>query len=264
MWMFAGLFPILVITTAAAQSCPANQIASDAQIIVYGDDVVPESAVPPLPGVARDPAQFDTNLTFFRDILGYSDDEIQQEVQNALQFFSERFGLDFSLTQPNELGLRFFQNATLQPIRPVTQISATLNRWILTGNIRSKCFPTTVGGFRVTFSGEQLLKGTYGGAEGIDVPNDRSVRYVYQSISISPPCEPIVIQKQSPIPVEDEGSGSNQLFVTFNELSHRTLGQGSEQGIVQFERFTAANGSTFFRRSGSSVLTFPPNSLPFN
>ena len=29
----AGLFTIVVITTAAAQSCPANQIASDAQII---------------------------------------------------------------------------------------------------------------------------------------------------------------------------------------------------------------------------------------
>ena len=44
---------------------------------------------------------------FFRENLGYSDDEIQQEVQNAIQF-SERFGLDFSLTEPNELGLRFF------------------------------------------------------------------------------------------------------------------------------------------------------------
>jgi len=63
------------------------------------------------------PALIATNLTFFRKVLGYSDDGIQQEVQNALQFFSERFGLEFSLTQPNELGQRFFQNATLQPIR---------------------------------------------------------------------------------------------------------------------------------------------------
>ena len=33
MWMFAGFFSILVTTNVAAQSCPANQIASDAQII---------------------------------------------------------------------------------------------------------------------------------------------------------------------------------------------------------------------------------------
>ena len=58
----------MLITTAAAQSCPANQIASDAQMIICADDVVPESAVPPLAGVARDPAQFDTNLTFFREV----------------------------------------------------------------------------------------------------------------------------------------------------------------------------------------------------
>jgi len=62
-------------------------------------------------------AGLDTKLTCFREVLGYSDDEIQQEVQNALQFFSERFGLDLSPNQPNELGLCFFQNATLQPIK---------------------------------------------------------------------------------------------------------------------------------------------------
>ena len=33
MWIFASLFSILVITNAVALSCPANQIASDAQII---------------------------------------------------------------------------------------------------------------------------------------------------------------------------------------------------------------------------------------
>ena len=47
MWMFAGLFSILVITNAAAQSCPRNQIASDAQILLYGDtvNVVPENVL---------------------------------------------------------------------------------------------------------------------------------------------------------------------------------------------------------------------------
>ena len=97
------------------------------------------------------------------------------------------------------MGQRFYQNATLQPVRRTNQINAILNRWILTGNTRSKCFVSYIGGFLVTFSGEQILKGTYGGEEGIDVPNDRILSYEYVSVSVPPPCEPIVIQRQSPI-----------------------------------------------------------------
>ena len=254
MWMFAVLFSVLAITNAAAQSCPANQIASDAQILLYSTDVLPTS------GFRLPAGNFDTNLTFFTDVLGYSGDEIQQEIQNALQFFSERFGLEFSLTQPNELGLRFFQNATLQPVRRNPRIRAILNRWILTGSTRSKCLVTAIGGFLVTFSGEQILKGTYGGEEGIDVPNDRILSYEYVSISVPPPCEPIVIQRQSPMPLESMRVG---ILVLFYELSHRTLGQGAQQGFVQVERATAANGTSFLRLSVSAVLTFPPNILTF-
>ena len=256
--MFVGLSSILLITSAAAQSCPANQIASEAQIVLNNSAVVPASALP-VP-VAF---QSDANLTFFRDVLGYSDDEIQQEVQDALQFFSERFGLDFSLTQPNELGQRFFQNATLQPLPPNSGANAILNRWILTGNTRSKCFPATIGGFRVSFSGEQILKGTYGGTEGIGVPNDRFLGYLFISISVSPP---IVIRRQTPIPIRNEQTavGGIELIVLFFELSHPTLGQGAEQGISQIERFTAADGTSFLRISATSVLTFPPNVLTFN
>ena len=163
MWMFAGLFSILVITTATAQSCPGNQIASDAQIIVHADTVIPASAL------SSSSCWFWYQSDIFQWCLGYSDDEIQQEVQNALQFFSERFGLDFSLTQPNEQGLRFFQNATLQPIRQHNQINAIVNHWILTGNTRTKCFSNTIGGFLVTFSGEQILRGTYSGEEEMEV-----------------------------------------------------------------------------------------------
>ena len=254
MWIFATLFSTVVFTTAAAQSCPANQIASDAQIVHYGDGLIAASA-------ARLPAgDFDTNLTFFSEVLGYSDDEIQQEVQNALQFFSERFGLDFSLTQPNELGLRFFQNATLQPIRRINRISTIRNRWILTGNTRTKCFPTHIGGYLVTFSGEQILKGTYGGEEGIDVPNDRNLAYEFMSISV-PPCEPFVVQRHTPIPIEAARLG---IYVTFYELSHPTLGQGAQHGLVQLERVTAANGTAYIRFSGTSIFTFPPNVLSFN
>ena len=139
-----------------------------------------------------------------------------------------------------------------------------MNRWLLTGNTRTKCFPIVLGGFRVAFSGEQILKGTYGGAEGISVPNDRSLEYIYWSITDSPACEPIVIRRTTPIPNQEQLTGDERVLVAFFELSHRTLGQGSKQGLIQLQRFTAANGTAFFRWSGSSVLTFPPNVLTFN
>ena len=134
-----------------------------------------------------------------------------------------------------------------------------LNRWILSGNTKSKCFRTGIGGFHVTFSGEQLLKGTYGGEEGIDVPTNRIVAYLFVAISVPPPCESIVIRLQSPMPIESRPSSQTGISVIFYELSHHTLGQGAAQGLVQAERFAAANGTSFLRFSSIIVLTFPPN-----
>ena len=63
----------------------------------------------PLPFQSLDPPLLvDTNLTFFREVLEFDEAEIQQETQNAFQFINEKFGLDFSKTEPNELGIRFF------------------------------------------------------------------------------------------------------------------------------------------------------------
>ena len=75
-WMLVVLLSNLV-TNVAAQSCPAN-LNSEAQIVLTGDGTVPLSAL----GAPR----VDTNLTYFREVLRYSDDEIQQETQKALQF----------------------------------------------------------------------------------------------------------------------------------------------------------------------------------
>jgi len=80
------------------------------------------------------------------------------------------------------------------------------------------------------------------------------------SISV-PHCEAIVIQRRTPIPIEATRIG---IYVTFYELSHRTLGQGAIQGLVQVQSVTAANGTALLRFSGSSVFTFPPNVLTFN
>ena len=53
------------------------------------------------------------------------------------------------------------------------------------------------------------------------------------------------------------------ITVIFYELSHPTLGQGAAQGLNQVEHFTVANGTSFFRMSTVSTVTFPPNVLTF-
>ena len=248
--VFGGVFSFVAVSTTA-QSCPAN-FASGAQIVITG-----ESMMGPVSDLAG-AYVLDTNLTFFREVLGYSDNEVEQETQNALQFFNERFGLDFSDSQPNEKGMRFFQNSTLEPTRSRPfGVTSTFNRWILNGNIRSKCFFTLIGGFFVSFAGEQTLKGTYGGEEGIVVANDRALEYEYISISV-PFIEPVVIRRQTPIPNEAQRIG---LFVLFYELYHETLGQGAQQGHFQTEIVPETG---LIRDSGSAVLTFPANVLRFS
>ena len=248
-WVLVGLFSVFV-TNTAEQSCPAN-LNPEAQIVFHGDRML-------TPEVLQ--ATFvDTNLTFFREDLGFDDAEIQQETQNAFQFFNERFGLDFSQSEPNELGIRFFENATFQPNRQPSGIFVTFNRWLLTGNTRSRCFIAAIGGYLVTFIGEQTLRGTYGGEEGTQVTSNRVLFYDYISISI-PGRDPVVIQRTTPRPNEGAQIG---LFVVINELSHPILGQGALQGFFQTERGTE-NGTSIVRRSGSSLATFPPNVLSFN
>ena len=251
MWLLVGLVSVLV-TNTAAQSCPAN-LNSDAQIVFVADRTIPLDSIRPA-------AFDDTNLTFFREILGFDDARIQHETQNAFQFFNERFGLDFFLSEPDELGRRFFQNATLQLFsRQPTSGLVTFNRWLITGSTRARCYTVSIGGYAISFTGDQTLRGTYGGEEGIRVTSSKSLEYGYISISV-PYRGPVVIQQQTPIPNEAQQIG---IFVLLYELSHPTLGQGALQGFYQTE-LGVVNGTSILRRAGTAVITFPANVLSFN
>ena len=246
-WALVGLFNV----HAAAQSCPGT-LNSEAHIVFHSDTMFsPETLQAVL---------VDTNLTFFREILGFDDAEIEQVTQNAFQFFKERFGLDFSQSEPNELGIRSFQNAVFQPSRQPSGTFATFNRWLLTGNTRSRCFIVSIGGYYVNFIGEQTLRGTYGGEEGIQVTSGRVVSYDYLSISI-PRSDPVVIRRWTPIP--NEAVQIEGVYVLFFELSHPTLGRGGLQGFFRTERGTE-NGTTILRQAASAVATFPPVVLSFD
>ena len=45
--------------------------------------------------------------------MGLRDDDIQHLFEDAIEFFNERYSLDFSLSPPNEQKERLFENVTL-------------------------------------------------------------------------------------------------------------------------------------------------------
>ena len=151
-WTCAVFLALLSI--AAAQTCPSPWF--DAHFVALADE--------PLTTASREE---DFNLTYFREVLRFIEQEIEQQTQNAIQFFNTTYGLDFSQSQPDAQGQRFYQNATFLPARVPFSYSVSSNRWILNGNRRSKCFNLQEGGYWVYFTaGPQMLRGSYGGEQG--------------------------------------------------------------------------------------------------
>ena len=75
----------------------------------------------------------DPNYTFYREILRFTDAQMEQEVENAIQYYNTQFGLDFSDAEPNELGQRFVENATFQFNFFPANFTAVGNNWIMNG-----------------------------------------------------------------------------------------------------------------------------------
>ena len=82
---------------------------------------------------------------------------------NAIKFFNETYGLDFSLSPPTDQNEYFYQNAKMGPFRLAEEVDnvVTLNNWIQTGNTRSTCYRIRERGFQVKFSDDQVVHGSY-------------------------------------------------------------------------------------------------------
>ena len=180
-----------------------------------------------------DPGEFivdDPEFTFFRDVLGFSDSNIYQVTENAIRFFKDTFDLDFSATNPNNQNEYFLAGARMSPFKLADHINylVTLNNWIETGNTHSKCYRILDGGFRVTFSTTQNVRGKYGGPDGkLATPTD-FLLYGFYHIDI---CRrsPVIIQFQSDSPLRPEPI-DNTYVINLN-LHSRELGQGKAYGV---------------------------------
>ena len=211
--------------------------------------IINEKINPPFTVIVDDP-----KLTFFKEIMNFREDAIQHTINDVMKFYNETYGLDFSLSSPNEKNEYFYQNAKLSPFEMTDNVEylVTVNNWIRTGSTRSNCYQIRDGGFRVTFSADQTLRGTYGGESGVVVGVTEPLFYGFYNIDV---CEqsPVIIQYQSASPLRQVPVDG---FSIINcDVYSRTLGYGKAQGV--FILTQDPEDPNAFRLSGRNAFTFP-------
>ena len=239
MWTSILLFAVSVMAVSSYNTCPSNQFSAvfTATIEQTIDEPVP--------------FKIDSELTLFKDVLKFRDDAIRQFFEDAIIFFNNTYGLDFSASPQNENYQRSIEDAVMNPFIFLDHVEyfVTMNDWIRTGNTRSNCYQITDGGIIVSFLADRTLYGSYGGAEGKPVSVRNTVVYGLYSIDV---CEqsPVIIQYQTATPYRPEPvDGTNIINV---DLYNRVLGNGKAQGIsmvgsdpYQPEKFRIVVRNTF-------------------
>ena len=192
----------------------------------------------------------DPDHVFYREILHFTDEEIDREREAAIHFFRNTYGLNFTDVDPDELGQRILGNATFQTVILPTNFTYVFNSWLVNGRARTRCFRSRRGGFRVLFSGTVMLHGEYGGEEGRMVFANDVVFYGREYAYDVCKQLGIIFQLESPTPLRNEPSEG--WSVINYRVRNRMLGEGVLWGI---DRLTAVNPTTS-RFEGYEVITF--------
>lgn len=237
-WIHAALLGILTLNTATAQleTCPEPFQSVFVQVT---NTTFPATS-----------SSLDADLTYFRETLQFTEDEIDREREAAISYFNQRFGLDFSDIEPDEMGRRVLGNATFQPVFFPYTGNIVYNRWLVRGPSMSKCYRFLDGGFSASFTGTVTLRGEYGGDEGITASSGESVIYGRDILYDACNQQPIVFQTESLYPIR---SVPNDGWIIVSlRLRNRQLGEGTVWGV---SRVSSVN-STHLRYEGRQVYTF--------
>ena len=228
-WIQAIMLGLFMLHSTGAQSCSTPFRATYVTITTLGS----------MPAVFPT----DPNYTFYREILRFSDAEVEQEKNNAIQYFKTQFGLDFSNSEPNELGQLVVGNASFEFSSVGINFTAVANNWLVSGSSKSRCFNIGAAGFEAAFNGTMMLHGVYGGEEGKPAFEGSTVTYGYFIIYEACKQQPILIQARSEVPsrmLPVEGWFVEELI-----LYNRWLGQGRLTGV--YKGFT----------DGREIISFP-------
>ena len=196
----------------------------------------------------------DPELTHFKDHMKLKDSDIQHTVEDAMKFFNNTFGLDFSDTVPDEKNEYLLPNARMKSYILSSHVNFIIsdNLWIRTGNTYTSCYYIRTGGLQVTFSADQMLHGSYGGTEGKPVGPQNVLLYGFDVIEV---CKqsPIIIQFQSPSPFRAEPIDG--IYPSIGDIYSRVLGQGKSSSVYQVYPDSKENGQ--FRILFQIIYTFP-------
>ena len=198
----------------------------------------------------------DPELVFLKKSINFRENTVQHVFEDAFKFFNDTYGLDFSLSSANDNMEYFFENATLNPFRFPDNVRYQLpnNNWIMTGSTHFTCSDVNVGGVSVTFRGDQLLRGSYGGKDGVPVTQGNSLLYGF---SIYEVCDqsPVIFQIQSAMPLRQEPVDGT-FFINFDVYSS-VLGRGNAHGTYRVTPDRENPGK--FHLVSRNVFTFPGN-----
>ena len=239
-WIHILIFVVSSLTVFA-QTCPSEHFS--AVFLASIDQTVdPSNFIPDDPG-----------LNFFKEVMKFDEDEINNAFEYAAHFFNESFGLDFSTSPPNDQNEFFFENAKMGPyISPEkAEYLVTANNWIRNGNTRSRCYKVRTGGMRVTFSGDQTLYGSYGGDNGKPAEMGDALSAGIFRIDV---CKqsPVIILYRSATPVRSEPVDGN--FVGTFDTNNEVLGRGKAHLIIN--RIPDNNVADRFRITFRFLFTF--------
>ena len=246
LWIQATLLGLVLHSTAASHGHAASQgqtcstpfqavFAAVSRVTVLNSQMGP-----------------DPDYAFYRQTLGFTDAEVQQEEENAIQHFKTQFGVDFTNVEPNEMGQRILPNATMSFGRILSNFTAIANRWLVSGNTNSKCFNFTGGGFEVDITGDMMLHGVYGGEEGRPVSALDTLHHSYFIMYGVCGKRSIVFTGMSMIPTRI--LPVEQWLVQELQLYSRWLGTGRSQTVLKFRNTNDPATSQFDLQQ---VFSFP-------
>ena len=191
----------------------------------------------------------DADNVFYKEVLRFTDEEIDREREAAIQFFRSNYGLNFTNVEVDEQGQRILGNATFQPVLFPTNDTYVFNSWVVNGKTRTRCFRSRKGGFQVLFNGTGMLHGEYGGEEGSMAFSDEVLFYGRQYVYDVCEQQGILFQLESITPNRLEQSDA-WLVVNYR-VRNRMLGEGVLWGLY---RFTYLDLTT--RLETRQVITF--------
>ena len=149
-----------------------------------------------------------------------------------------------------------FENARLNLVRfhEAFHYSLVLSNWITTRNPGVRCSDIQDGGFRVSFIGDQVLHGSYGGVAGIHVGTNEALIYGLSRINV---CKqsPVLLQIQTATPFRQEAV-NGAMLVNF-DIYNAVLGSGKAQSFFTLKPDPDTPGD--YRLVSRIVYTFPNN-----